>query len=169
MNNKTKRYLIAGAIGLVTITGAFAYLQYTKLRDFTLKVKNIAIKTISAKVLAFDLFLYFENKSGADFTIVTQNYDVYVNDVFIAKIVNTSPNKVKAKSTSEIGVNVSLSPADIAKKIGSGAIDLLMSPENIKIRVECEMKAKLWVINGNIKTTYSDTLKNMLAPKQPTA
>ena len=167
MNNNTKKYLIAGAIGLVTITGAFAYLQYQKLKDFTLKVKNIAIKKISMAKLDFDLFLNFENKSSADFTIVSQKYDVYVNDVFIAKIENTLPNKVKAKSISVIGVNVSLSPKDIIAKVGSGTIDILTSPDKIKIRVECSMRAKLLVFGGNIKTTYEDTLKNMMTPTNP--
>jgi hypothetical protein len=38
LSNTSKKYLIAGVIAMVTITGALAYLQYKKLMNYIIKV-----------------------------------------------------------------------------------------------------------------------------------
>tara|TARA_R110000868_G_scaffold167297_1_gene401569 strand:- start:497 stop:1006 length:510 start_codon:yes stop_codon:yes gene_type:complete len=165
MNDKKKKLIITAVIGLFTITGAIAYWQYQKLKKFVLKFKSIKFNKISTDSLNFDLFLDFTNTSNVQFILTNQQYMVYVNDIFVAKVQNTISNKVKAKSTSTIGVNVNLVPKDIAQKVGSGALDILMDKSKIKIKIDSEITAKLGVFSGKVKSTYEDTLKNMLTPK----
>ena len=55
MKSNTKKYLIAGAIGVVTIAGALAYLQYKKLMNYTLKFKRLRVKRLNFNEFDFDL------------------------------------------------------------------------------------------------------------------
>ena len=85
LSSTSKKYLIAGVIGLVTVAGAAAYLQYKKIMNYVITVKNVVINSISLNLIDFTLNLNFENKSSVAFIIKSQSYNVYINNSFISK------------------------------------------------------------------------------------
>ena len=101
-----KKYLVAGLIGLVTITGATLYLQYQKLMNYTIGLKRVKINKLSLAGFDIDLFLNFENKSDLKFTIEKQKYAVYVNGVYLTTMVNDLPNEILPKSVNVLGMNM---------------------------------------------------------------
>lgn len=160
MKPTTKKYLIAGAIGIVTIAGALAYLQYQKLMDFTLKFKRIIVRNIAANYFNFDIVLDFFNKANMNFRVVSQEYDVYLNNIYITKLKSDKDILIKAKSSSEIPLNVELKPEDVVKNLN---VSLLQNPKKYIIKIDAKLKVKFWFFKVNVPFTYSDTLENMMA------
>jgi LEA14-like dessication related protein len=161
-----KKYLVAGAIGLVTITGAIAYLQYKRLMNYVIKVGKIKINKISLNNIDFNLILNFENKSDISFDIKSQKYDIYLNNVFIAKVENQSINKINAKAVSQIGLNVKFDPSAALKKLGTGALDLLANSDKIMLKVDVKLKVKLYMFTINIPYIFESSLKDLTTEKK---
>lgn len=162
-NHKT--YLIAGLIGLVTITGALAYVQYKKIMNYALTFKTIKIKKLLPTAFDFDLFLNFQNKSKVPFIITKQSYDVYINDLFVSKVQNNAPTNIPADSITPMGVNVAFNPKTILDKLGQNALTLLTNPGNINIKVDINLSVKLWMFSVNIPYVYQTTLKDLVTKK----
>lgn len=162
-----KKWIIAGTIGLVTVAGALAYLQYNKIMNYTLKFVKIQVNKISANIIDLNIFLLLENKSNVEYTIKSQEYSVYINDNFVTKLENQSPSLIKPKSFSEIGLNVKFNPADVLKKIGSqGVIGTLISPEKTIIRIEMKLKISFYGITLKIPFSYVTNMKEINSKKK---
>lgn len=157
-----KKYLIAGLIGVVTIAGALAYLQYKKLMNYTIKLRNIVVRSANLSSLNFDLFLNFENKSSISFEILSQTYDVYVNDMLISKLKGKEVVKIQPKSTSVIPLKVNIKPSDVLNKLGKGTLNLIANFGNNKLKVNVKLQVKLYGFTVNIPFVYESTISEMI-------
>lgn len=166
MDAKKKRrlYIAAGAISVVAVLGVFAYIQYKRLMDYCISVKKIAINSIGAQGLDFNIWLNFLNKSGVKFTIVSQTYKVYLNDKFITTLSNTSPNVIQPKATSEIGLNVRINPKQLLQEVGLSVFDMLKDFNKTRIKIDMKMRVKLLGITIPVPYVYEDTIQGMMAP-----
>ena len=157
-----KKYLIAGLIGVVTIAGALAYLQYKKLMNYTIKLRNIVVKSAHLSSLNFELFLNFENNSSISFEILSQSYDVYINDTLISKLKGKEVVKIQPKSTSVIPLKVNIKPSDILNKLGKGTLNLIANFGNNKLKVNVKLQVKLYGFTVNIPFVYESTISEMI-------
>ena len=165
LSNTSKKYLIAGVIAMVTITGALAYLQYKKLMNYIIKVKTAVVKTITANLLDLDLTLDFENKSNISFEIKSQEYEVYIDNKFISRIKNIKPVFVQAKSHSDIFVNIKANPTKVGSKFKLEDLGKLLDLQNVKLKIIGKMKVKLYGISVNIPFNYETTIKELREKK----
>jgi len=157
-----RKYLIAGLIGVVTIAGALAYLQYKKLMNYTIKLRNIVVRNTNLSSLNFDLFLNFENKSSISFEILSQTYDVYINDVLISKLKGKEVVKVQPKSTSVIPLKVNIKPIDVLNKLKKDTLSLIANFGNNKLKVDVKLQVKLYGFTVNIPFVYESTINEMV-------
>jgi LEA14-like dessication related protein len=157
-----KKHLIAGAIGAVTITGALVYLQYKRLMNYVIKLKKISIKKIGINNVDLNLYLDFENKSDLGFTIEEQIHNIYINDKFVSKIENKSPNYISPKTSSTIGVNINFNPSKVLNILGKSLTDFVTAPEKIKLKIDIKLKVKLWFFTINIPFLYETNFKELL-------
>jgi LEA14-like dessication related protein len=160
-----KKYVIAGAIGLVTITGAIAYWQYKKIMDYAITVKNTIINSITATLIDLTLNLNFENKSNVAFVIESQSYNVYINNGLIAKLTNNKPITIAPKSVSVIPLNVKVSLTKALESVKLNIADILLKPESVILKVVAKLKVKLWFFSVNIPFTYSASIKELRSKK----
>lgn len=162
-----KKYLIAGIIGLVTITGALAYLQYKKLMDYVISIKSINIKEFSVDLLIIDLYLNYQNKSTLGFDITSQTYNIYLDNSFVGKAENTNTVKILPNSTSILPVQLKLKPTKALNNLGgvTGLLKLTSNMNNIMLKVESKLKLKLFGIPVSIPYTYENTIGNIKAGK----
>jgi len=166
MQPNTKKYLIAGAIGLVSITAAIAFLQYKKIMNYVIKFKKMKVNNASLNNVNLDLFLLFTNKSDIKFEIKEQDYKVYINNVFVTKIVNYSSNTIEAKQTSDIAVNVNFDPKKLFDTVGRSLLDVALSSKDLKIKLDIKLKVSIWGFSVGIPYIYETTLKQILAAKK---
>lgn len=163
MKARTK-YIIAGAIGVVSIAGALAYLQAKKIMNYTLKFMGIRMVTFQNGMLKFNIYYDYTNKADIDVTLLEQEYDIYINDVFITTLKNYAPNTLKASQTSEIGIGVELNLKDLSKKIGKNYAQMVALPSQVKILTVMKWKVKvLGFIRIPVKYPYEVTLKEVLS------
>lgn len=161
-----KKYLVAGAIGLVTVTGALMYLQYKRLMNYVIKVKRVVVNRIDSGSVDLNLFLNFTNNSDIGFTIESQSHNIYINDTLVSKIENNTPNQILPKSTSVIGVNIKFNPHKIINILGKNIIDFLTSSDKLRIKIDMKFRVKLWFFKVNIPYVYETTLKDLLNTKK---
>ena len=158
-----KKYVIAGLIGLVTITGATLYLQYQKLMNYTIGLKRVKINKVSLAGINLDLFLNFTNKSNLKFTIERQKYDVYVNNVYLTTLQNDKPNEILPNSVSVIGMNIDIDRKIIASRL-KDALLTFANTDKTMIKLVTTMKVKYGFVKVSFPPfTYENTLKNMMA------
>ena len=161
-----KKYLVAGAIGLVTVTGALMYLQYKRLMNYVIKVKRVFVNRIDSNSVDLNLFLNFTNNSDIGFTIESQSHNIYINDTLVSKIENNTPNQISPKSTSVIGVNIKFNPNKIINILGKNIVDFLTSSDKLRIKIDMKFRVKLWFFKVNIPYVYETTLKDLLNTKK---
>lgn len=154
-----KKWIIAGAIGIVTIVGAVIYLQIRKIMQNTFSYKSVRVKSLSGGVFDFDVFFNYFNKSDVTFTLKKQTYDIFINNVYITTLSNVLDNVVKANTTSTIGVNVNLNMKEISKKISG--LNLLSGGDKTLIKLDMKFKVRVGFITFTVPYVYEDTLKNM--------
>jgi LEA14-like dessication related protein len=158
-----KKYIYAGLIGLVTITGATLYLQYQKLMNYTIGLKKVKINKLTPTGFDIDLFLNFENKSNLKFTIEKQKYEVYINDVFLTTMRNDKPNVILPKSVSVLGMNLKESNKEVADKLKKLVVAIATNDKTM-VKIVTTMSVKFGFITLSFPPyPYQDTLKNLMA------
>lgn len=160
---KTK-YIVAGIIGLVTITGAAIYLQYRKMMDYVLSFKAVKLRKITKDLVSADVYLNMDYKGDVPLEIVEQEYKVYVNN-YLASNIRSNASVMIKKGMNIIPINVSFSPSGAVKQIKSAEIALaaLANQGTIKIKIEMKFFVRFLLFNVSIPYTYETTLKELLA------
>jgi LEA14-like dessication related protein len=166
MEQNNRKYIIAGVIGLITLSGALAYIQYKKIMDYVIKVKGIKIRALSPTLINFDLLINLTNKANIGYTILNQKYKVFINNVEVSDLVSNYTAKVPAKGNVDMPVNVTIDPVKVVKIVKTSYKDMLLKPETIKVKIEYDLIVRLFgVFKTSIKSTYETTLKDIVAPK----
>ena len=163
----TKKVVWVSAIvtlgAVSTIAGLWLYRQLKKMEDYGLDFKNIIVRKISTSEFIFDLYMIFTNKSNLGVTLAKQEYDIYANNVFITTVNNNTPNDIKPKTESEIGMRINVNPIDMFAKIGANPIELIANPKKINIKIVMKYKIKILFFDVSIpEIIYEDTLYNMM-------
>ncbi len=131
--------------------------------NYKISFKAIRLRKIQYNLLDFDLYLNFDNKADIGFVIESQVYDVYLNNIFVSKVVNNTAVPVLKSAVSIIPLKVQVNPETILKKVLKSPLDLITNYDKIKLKVVVKMKVKLWAFTVNIPYTYEATLKEIMA------
>jgi LEA14-like dessication related protein len=159
-----KKHIIAGVIAIGSIAAAAAYLQYKKLMDYCMGFKSLKINALTESNVDLDVFLNFKNNSTIKIDIISQEYNVYINDQFVTKASNAIKQEIQPESLSVIGVNIKFNPTDVYKILKLNVTDLLLHRDKIKIKIDMKLKVSLWLFTVSIPYTYEATLKDMMTP-----
>ena len=158
---RNKKIILATLGGLAVVGGIWIARQVKKMMNYTLTYKRIKPRTANQKTLDFDVFFDYQNKADIDIKLSEQEYDVYVNDVYITTLKNYSENILKANSTSELGFNVNLNLPDLDKKIRTTYVKMLLEPKAV-VRIEMKWKVRFGFIKIPVKYTWVTNLKEIL-------
>lgn len=161
MTSNTKKILGVLGVGLA-IYGIALYTQYKRLMNYKLTFKGIKVKKATPQNINFDLFLNFQNFSTLKFTIISQEYSIYINDKFVSKVQNQSSNFVEAKATSVIGVNVDIDIPKVTKILEKNWAEIVLRPDTVKVRVDTNLKVRILGIKFNIPMVYDTNLKDLI-------
>lgn len=133
------------------------------MMNYVISFKAIRLRKIQPTLIDFDLYLNFDNKADVGFTIESQVYDVYLNGIFVSKVVNNTAVPILKKAVSIIPLKVQVNPETILKKVLKNPLELITNYDKIKLKVVVKMKVKLWFFRVNIPYTYEATLKEIMA------
>lgn len=163
MKADVKKWVIVGALSVISISLGIIYLQYRKLMDYTIKLKGVKFKSLSQSLISFDLFLNFTNNSDLKFDIVGQEYKIYINDTFVTKLSNMIASKILPKSPNVIGINVSFNPTDVLGLLKKNMASILLNPEKVKIKLDLKLKVMMYGFKLSIPYVYESNLKEMMS------
>ncbi len=166
MSVQRKYYIIAGIIGLVSISAAVLFVQYRRLMNYVLGVKGLKIKTITDSLVSFDLYLSFKNNSDIVIDIFSQSYSVYLNDKLAAKIGNSKKVLIR-KGDNIVPLAIAFNPKKILNDLGGvqGLLSFMVNPEKTRIRVDIKLYVKFYFITTSIPFSYKTTIKELLSKK----
>lgn len=157
----SKKHIIAGTIGIITISGALLYFQIMKLKDAAIKFSHLRIKKIAFPNFDLDMFLNITNDSNLTVTIKSQEYSIFVNDKFVSKIQNKAQSVVKSKSTSTVGVNVKFNVNEIYKALGQDPVSAILKGTETMVKIDMKIKASVLGIPVNMPIVIEKTLKEL--------
>ncbi|MEM2138567.1 MAG: hypothetical protein QXM96_00220 [Candidatus Woesearchaeota archaeon] len=149
---------------LFSTTGAFLYYQYCKLMDYVLNFSRIKINKITKDFIDFDLFLFITNKSNIKYSIVEQEYELFLNNVYLTKMVNYSENVIYPNSKSEIGINIKLNFKDFLEK-GKMSLSDILTNKNASLLIKMNLIIKVYFIKFKLPYEYNIDLLTLLNKK----
>lgn len=144
---KLQKWGIAGALLGLASVGLYLKVQFSKIykaRWFVGGVKNLKI---AADKVSFILLYNIDNKSDLSVLVSEQNYDIFINGVFVSKVSNPTDVKIISHGVSSIPLYVNFAPRDI---ILAGVInlnDLIKDKANIGIKIKGNLSLKAGIIN----------------------
>lgn len=173
---KARGWIILGLSTAVLVGAcAWGYNQYKKLMDYCFNFTKYSIKKLGLQRIVVDLFLNIKNKSSVGIKITDYSFDIYVNDVFVSKVidpVDPATGKPKfqplpGKQFGELTLSVDFDPRAVFKAAFSLDVieGILLNFENVKFRVSGTIS-----VNGVKKVKVPDiefTLKDVMPAGQP--
>lgn len=139
---------VAGYLGYVYIIRQKELLEATKL-----DIVNIKVKRLSFTDAELILVLRVVNKSGLKLTVTKQHYTAYINDTYIADIVNTEDVVLSPRSSISTEMLVTFNPLEF---LGAGykiVSNINLATLKLKIKGKLTVKSGLAAIN-NIPLEY---------------
>ena len=166
-----KKHVVAGAIMLVSITAGLLYLQYKKIMDWCINITRINLNSFKWEAADIDLYITVRNKSSVKVNLISQEYNVYINDKFVSKISNSTPQVLAPNSDSPLAIKMEFSPKNTFALLGMNVSDLLLHPENINIKITMSLKVSVKIgflnVGGTIPFDYVTNLKEMTTSSNP--
>lgn len=153
--NKKVWYYIAG--GVVAL-GILAYIEYRRLMDFELSFNSLKLNKLDKNEIDANLYFDFLNKSSLSVDIISQKYDIYINNIYITTAENQINNIVKPKGKSIVGVNVKVKDWTKLITSQSNLMNVLNSLNNLNMKVVEKIHVKLLGIPYTINYTYTKPL-----------
>lgn len=160
-----RKYVIAGAIMLGSITLGLLYLQIQKFKQFCIGLKQIKYNSFTWTKADLDLFITFRNRSNFKLTIFSQQYLVYLNDKQVLKVSNAIAQNINPTSDSVLSAKLTFSPKEALEAIKMNISDLLTRPEQVIIKINVQVTVGIGIIKFDIPYDISMSLKDMMSGK----
>lgn len=163
MKISKKTVVWSSILAVLGVTALWLNKQIKKIQDFTLTFKKVTVNKFNINTLDFNVYYDYTNKSDVNINLSSQEYDVYINDVFIKTLTNYSENVLKANSISSLGFNVSLELKELDKKLNTNYYKMITEPKSVKIKVVMKWKVRMGIFKIPVRYTWETTLKEILS------
>ena len=134
-------FLIVGAIII------YAFIQYRKLMQYTIKFKNLNFTNLTLGSVSGTMQLDFYNPSALAATLSNYNFDLFVNNQFITTINGNGPFNILPKSTTTLDLDFSVNNV-----IALGTFLAKAFTANTEPTIQFKGAAVLKLRSGNTKT-----------------
>lgn len=160
---KINKWAVFSIVG-VAVAGTAIYVakQVKKMMNYTLTFKSVKVNKFTLDTLDFNAYYDYKNNSDIDIKLAEQEYDIYMNDVYITTLKNYQENILKANATSELGFNVNLNLPELDKKLRINYVKMLADPKAVKLRIEMRWKIRFGFLKIPISYTWNTDLKQIL-------
>lgn len=161
LSTKQKWYVGIG-VAVLGVTAVYISRLAKRLQDFQLNFKKVKVTKFTKEALDFNVYFDYVNKSEININLASQEYDVYINNIYVTTMTNYSENVLKAKSTSPLGFNVKLDLPKIDEKIRTTYFDMVVNPKEVLIRIDMRFKARVGIFKIPYRYTWNTNLKEIL-------
>ena len=121
ITSNSKKALVWGGFTIVSLFLGYVayslYKQYKLIQKIAIKFDSITILSISAGEVGLGVTLSINNVSNLNINVNELNFDIYLNDKYINKILQKTTQDIPSKTTSKIRFNVYFKPLDVISNI----------------------------------------------------
>ena len=157
--NPVAKGVLFSAFGVVAGYGAFsAYRQFRLIQDTDFKVVSIKKQYLSFREVVLEMSSKIGNKSDIPFEIYSQNYDVYLNNILVGKVISQTPTIIPKGGSGLSSYIISFDPSKVLKA------GFIQNPLSGIMRIKGKLKTKTFgfVFSGipiDVKIPLTDFLK----------
>lgn len=151
MTEGAKKGIIYGTIGAVGLIFAYAIFSIRRqiglLQNMKVDFANISVLSTNNSEIGLNVGLKVNNLS--DIKVITNNInvDVYLDGVFVNKVIEKTPQTIAGKTTSVIRFNLFFNPLDVVKNIRVEDIIKAFDFKNISIHIKGYVSGSIDGIN----------------------
>jgi len=168
MESKTKKRLIIGTlIGGLLVGGIVLAKRIQKLLKYSIKFKSLKFKETNEKKIIFDANFDFKNNSDLTIDIKNQEYDVYINNVFITSIKSDVEQTILPETVSALSVTVDLDTNVVLnrlKTLGDGSVSSILNIiarfKEQDLKIVYKFGIKFGILTIPVVFSYNDKIKN---------
>jgi hypothetical protein len=161
LSTKQKWYVGIG-VAVLGVTAYYISKIAKQLEDFELNFKKIKVTKFTKEKLDFNVYFDYVNKSAININLASQEYDVYINGVYVTTMSNYAENVLKAKATSPLGFNVNLDLPKLDEKIRTTYFDMVTNPKEVLIKIDMKFKARVGIFKIPYRYVWNTNLKEIL-------
>lgn len=161
MTGRAKKIAIitTGVLIGLSVTGIFLWQRIKRLLNYELSTKYVRLKTASLTKLQLDVGLNFKNKSDLEIVISKQEYDIYLNDIFLTTLKSDAEQIIYPESISVLNIEVDTNPKQLLSQIPN-KLDVVTNLKEQRLKLVSKLWVKFGMFNLPIKYTYEDKIKN---------
>jgi LEA14-like dessication related protein len=140
MTDGAKKAIIYGTVGTVGLIVTYAFFSIRRqiglLKNVKVDFANINVLSTNNSEIGLNVGLKVNNLS--DIRVVTNNInvDVYLDGVFVNKVIEKMPQVIAGKTTSVIRFNLFFNPLDVVKNIKVEDIIKAFDFRNITLHIK---------------------------------
>jgi len=168
MKALTKKRIIIGTI-VGGLTASIIYLAWKvkNLLKYDYSFSKLKLRETSPKNISFDLGVNFKNTSDMEIILKKQQYDIYLNDIFITTIFANNEQVILPNKTSLLNLVVNLNTTDVLNKLkslgdgsSSSLLKLLANIKKQNLKIVFKFGVKLGLLTFPLKFTKSDKIED---------
>ena len=144
---KTQKWWIGSVIlGGITLVGIYLNRQFNKLKSAEWIFGGAKNIKLGIDRIRFTVLYNVHNEGDISVVMYGQDYDVFVNGTFVAKVKNETDVKIKSNRVSQIPFNVDFSLKDLIKAGLFNFSDILTNKEKVDIVIKGFLNLKIGIL-----------------------
>jgi LEA14-like dessication related protein len=160
--SKMQKWGLGIGVAVLGVSAFYVSKIAKRLQDFQLNFKKVKVTKFTKDALDFNVYFDYVNKSEININLASQEYDVYINGVYITTMSNYAENVLRAKSTSPLGFNVKLDLPKLDQKIRTSYFDMITDPKSVLIKIDMKFKARVGIFKIPYRYIWNTNLKEIL-------
>lgn len=157
------KYVLIGSLLLAASYGAYMLFQQVKLLKQTcVKMVNHRLTGLFSNSAQLSITLRVVNKSDIDLLATNENFDIYINNVFVANMKQSRRTMLARNSSTDIVLNAAFDPQQLVQQ-GIAALAQNFNAVSIRIKGKLNVKTSIVSVN-NINVDLQMTLAQILEP-----
>ena len=145
------------------LTAFMIYKRAEKLITYGLKMKSLQVVEASLNRLRMNVFFGFTNPSDLQIVISKQQYEVFINGIYLTTVQSDVEQIVYPRAVSTLAVAVDLDPKFVLQKIANSTakrLQILTKLKQQRIKLITKLWVKVGIFNIPITIPYEQTIGN---------
>ena len=166
MTTKFRNGLILGGLAIAT-TALVVYFgrQYNLIKNACYTIAGGVVHSININSVKITLFFRIANESDLTIEVADMVFNVYVNKMFVTKIIKNEKQMLYSKSDATIQLDFEFNPTDLLRAGLTNIAPILYDKEKLVLTIKGSFSAKSGGIKvRNFPIEESITVKQLLAP-----
>ena len=164
MESKTKKILVitGSVLAGLSLTSYLLFRKFKKLLEYNLKVKRLKIVKFSLTNLDLRIFLAFKNPSKLTIVVAKQEYEVFLNGIYITKLTSNQEQVIEPNATSILNVNLQADPKLIFQKLAhmQKPLELITNFRSQKLKLVTELWTRLGFFKIPMTIPYESAISS---------